>query len=331
MSHAKSEILPLLRELCTGTYSVSASNQLIEDCIRIAKHYLYTKRTNLYKFILNDDVQVIDLAIDAVAPLFCKNANEEILPILKEFQSWQPPIQTEDDALFFLNKVVANRVDQHISHLLKEHDPFFAKIFDSVSYLVRKDEYKKIAYFGRKFIVRSICNEITGKVIDSESFEKLPTSLFQNKKTLFSDILAYLENETEFSPAIPVNGLVNKLKQIASSNFNSQNHQNNLAVTFDIAELVSFGLTSALSKLSVSYVDKGKLSSAESEQFRKTLEDLANDLKDGGINRGLYEYFSLHADGICSKVYQEKYRNILEYLLKVMKSTIREQLIEEKA
>lgn len=329
MSQSKSEILPLFKELFTGTYSVSASNQLIEDCIRIAKHYLYAKRTNLCKFILNDDVQVIDLAIDAVAPLFCKNPDDEFLPILKEFQSWQPPIQTEEDALFFLNRIVASRVDQHISHLLKEHDPFFAKIFDSVNYLIRKGGYKKVSCFGRKYIVQPDCAEINGKTIDQESFENLPFALFQNTKTLLSDIFKYLENETESSPAIPLNALVVRLRSLKANDFLMSETADHASSNIDVDEIVKIGFNCALDKLKVSYYEKGKLTDCEHVTFKKALDDMAGDLKDGGINHGLYDYLEPHMHRLSKQEYQDKYHNILEYLLKVMKNTIREQLTED--
>lgn len=152
-----------------------------------------------------------------------------------------------------MNKVVANRVDQHISHLLKEQDPFFAKIFDSVNYLIRKGGYKKISCFGRRCIVHQECAEINSKVIDQESFENLPFTLFLNIKTLLPDILKYLEMETDFFPAIPINALVTRIRSLNASDFLVIDTINDSSSNIDADEIVKIGYKSALNKLRVSY------------------------------------------------------------------------------
>lgn len=99
---------------------------------------------------------------------------------------------------------------------------------------------------------------------------------------------------------------------------------------FDVEEIVDMGLCQALKKLDDTYWTNGKLSNVERESFAKALRDLAEDLKDGEINRGLYGYLRQHIIGLEKNDYQFKYHNILEYLLKVMKNTIREKLTEER-
>ena len=274
------------------------------------------------------DIRIEDLAISAIAPLFCRESENQVLPIIREFNSWQPPIQTEADALFFLNKVISGRVEQHISYLLKEADPFFAKILDSVNHLIRKGGYKKTHYLGRKYIVHSSCNKLNSKTIDTDDFQNLPFSLFKNRKTILSDILTYLENETNFIPAIPLNSLIVRLRNLNISNFKPQTSTNEVIAAFDADELVNFGLNFTIEKLESSYFSKGKLTGVETDYFKKTLETIANDLRDGGLTRGLYDYFAHQMHGLEKQTYQEKYHNMLEYLVKVMKNTIRERMAE---
>jgi len=326
----KVEILPIIKELSNNSCSQSNLNVLIENSFRISRIYLYAKRLKIYKDINGGVSRFQDLAIDAITPLFCKDSAEQVLPIVREFNSWQPPIKTEDDALYFLNKIISGRVEQHISHLFKEQDPFFAKILDSVNYLIKKGGYKKVGYFGKRYIVQSTCEEIKGKVIDQDLFEKLPSSLFQKRKSFLADIFDYLENETDFFPAIPLNALVIRLRNLNNNNLKIRDNINDTSSNFDINELVSLGLGSALEKLNESYTSKGKLSECESQSFRMALMNMAEDLKDGGVNRGLYDYLKQHLIDLEKDVYQNKYHNILEYLLKVMKNTIREKLTEER-
>jgi hypothetical protein len=319
-------ILPLFSNL-DCQYSIS---QLVEKTYKVALVYLRYNHRKFSRIFAESELTFEETAISAITPLFCKDSAEHGLPIIKEFNSWQPPIKTEDDALYFLNKIISVRVEQHISHLFKEQDPFFAKILDSVNYLVRKGGYKKVSYFGKKYIVHLACEEIKSKVIDQDSFEKLPCSLFQNRKTLLTDIFDCFKNETEFFPAVPLNALVIRLRDLNNNNNKISVSTNDTSTDFDIDEVVNSGLSCALEKLGDSYTSKGKLNECESKNFRLALKDMAEDLKDGGITRGLYEYLNQHITDLEKNVYQNKYHNILEYLLKVMKNTIREKLTEER-
>src|SRR3989304_5565018 len=98
----KVEILPIIKELSNNSCSQSNLNVLIENSFRISRIYLYAKRLKIYKDINGGVSRFQDLAIDAITPLFCKDSAEQVLPIVREFNSWKPPIQTEDDALYFL-------------------------------------------------------------------------------------------------------------------------------------------------------------------------------------------------------------------------------------
>lgn len=152
MIKKKVEILPIIKELSNNSCSQSNLNVLIENSFRISRIYLSAKWLKIYKSINGGEPSFQDLEIEAIIPLFCKEAGEHELPIIREFNSWQPPIKTEDDAFYFLNKIIAGRVEQHISHLFKEQDPFFAKILDSVNYLIKKGGYKKVSHFGKRYI-----------------------------------------------------------------------------------------------------------------------------------------------------------------------------------
>ncbi|NWF89904.1 MAG: hypothetical protein HXY50_10640 [Ignavibacteriaceae bacterium] len=155
----------ILRLLCEPV-DQAAINQLIEQTFKAALSYLHYNHKKISKIYIGEELSLEEVAISAITPLFCKDSQEHSIPIIKEAQSWQPPLRTENEALFFLNSVVGRRLEQHISYMLKEHDPFFAKILDSVNYLIKKNSYKRISYMGRKYIVNNNCDKINGKVID---------------------------------------------------------------------------------------------------------------------------------------------------------------------
>jgi len=315
------EILPFFAS------RVFADNQLqlnlvIEKSYRIALKYLQCHRLKISKILDNEDLTLQELAIDCIAGLFVKENNSDVISIKQTFNHWKPEITTEDDCIYFLNKVVASRVEQHIFKLLKEADPFFSKLLDSVNYLVRTNGFNKIHFLGKTYITETELEKLDRNFISTDEFEKIPTILFQNKKSLLEDLFSYLKNENDFNTAIPLNDLINRLKHINFSDFLVNEFVSNEYKKIEVNEMIDEGLNVAIEKLFSSYVEKGKLDREEGKAFESALREMANDLSDGGINPGLYKYLSPYIIELTEVDYQNKYHNILEYLLKVMKNNI---------
>jgi len=305
-------------------------NHLIDICQKIALSYLHFNYKKVYKFLKNEDLTLDELSIDAIAPLFLKDKHNENISIRNSFINWDPPIKTEDDALYFLNKIVANRVEQYLYSILREEDPFFSKILDSVNYIVKSQGFKKIQSLGKTYIIRNDYKIIDTSFIDHLEFERIPTILFYDKKKLITNLLEYLENQTNFVSAVPLNELIYRLKHINFADFiyvepsDAKNRQ------FEMDELVTLALNSTLKKLNTSYTAKGKLSEEESKSITKALKDMCEDLMNGGINPGLYNYLSPYMKDLNNEMYKQNYHNIIEYLLKSTKAHIAENISGKK-
>ncbi|MDP3831340.1 MAG: hypothetical protein Q8Q47_08725, partial [Ignavibacteriaceae bacterium] len=111
-----------------------------------------------------------ELAIDAIAPLFERNENGELIQLIKAFNNWSPKIEAEEQAIFFLNRLVAKSTEKYASELLRQSDPFFSKILDSVNYLINKNGYIKKLIIGTTYIVENANTIKIGALPDSLSF-----------------------------------------------------------------------------------------------------------------------------------------------------------------
>jgi len=300
-------------------------NPGIERSFKIAAQYLRSIHQRVCKLLNYNESTIEDLAIDSVAPLFLKNGGFE-LPVIRAFNNWQPPIKTDEEFTFFLNKVVANRVEQHITQLLKEADPLFATLLNSVSYLIRKNGHAKTKYLGKVYIIETGTKKITGKVIDQDSFNLIPASHFSEDKSLLKNLFFYLKTETEFYPAIPLNAFVYRFKELKSSGYAFSEMTESPERTYELNEFVRKGLIAVEGKLRATYVAYNKLSKKEAQKFFKALKDISEDLLNGGVKPGLYEYLKPHFDDLTIEVYKKKYHYILEYLFKIMRSTIADEL-----
>ncbi|MGQ9644688.1 MAG: hypothetical protein ACUVT3_12590 [Ignavibacterium sp.] len=116
------------------------------------------------------------------------------------------------------------------------------------------------------------------------------------------------------------------MKEIESSSFELSEITSDYLEQRNVDSIIELALRNTLLTLHKSYKDKNKCDSDEIELFEKALRDIAFDLKDGGVNPGLYKYLIVHKPDITQDIYAKKYRNMLEYLFKILKQNIAEKI-----
>jgi hypothetical protein len=272
-----------------------------------------------------EDSTLQELAIDAIAPLFERNENGELIQLIKAFNTWTPKIETEEQAIFFLNRLVAKSTEKYASELLRQSDPFFSKILDSVNYLINKNGYIKKFIIGTIYIVENANTIKIGALPDRGFISELPIELFIDNRNAISKIFEYIKSNSDKTPAIPLNALVMRIKQINASNFVITDSVSN-GNESEIDSIVNKALDATFTKMQVSYINKGKLEENEAKRIKKAIEGIMYDLRDGGINSGLHKYFLEQFPELNFDDYQSKYQNIFEYLFKVLKKEIADQL-----
>lgn len=317
------EILSLLSNLNNCTL---ARNKLIEVSYKIALTYLKYNFRRVKKILNSEEITPKELALDSIASLFESDEQNRFIVIEDAIKRWNPPINSEKEAEFFLTKLVESKIEQHISLLLRQSDPFFSRLLDRINYQIKKKGFKKKHFLGNAYIVSTETDSISGCVIKEDDFNAIPISIFRRKENLLENIFNYLEKETDFALAIPLNLLIFRLKEIESSSFEVSEITSDYLEQRNVDSIVELALSNTLLKLQKSYKDKNKCDSDEIELFEKALRDIAFDLKDGGVSPGLYKYLVVHKPDITQDIYAEKYRNMLEYLFKILKQNIAEKI-----
>lgn len=318
------EILPLLM----NPDCPKSRRQLIELSYKIALSYITFNHRRVKKILISEEITPKEFALEAIAPLFEPDEKNRFILIEKTLKQWFPPVTNENEAQFFLNKLVQMKTEQHISKLLRQADPFFSRLLDKLNYHIKKNGYKKLRYLGTVYIVPSECDEIRGRIIREDEFNQIPRSLFNFNNKILQKIFDYIEQNTEFVNALPLNLLILRIKDAEISSFESQDSSANFIEESNVEKVLENALRITLSKLNESYFNKGKLNSEEILIFEKTLVDILRDMKDGGVNPGLCKYLMANDNRITIELYEKKYRNILEYIYKVLKQNIAAQLRE---
>lgn len=316
----------LLNILRNSNPSQGELSKLVEICLKISIQYLHFTHKKLHRLIYSDEMRIEDIAIDAISSLFIPEQQNDTMVIIQTAKKWESKIKTEDDALYFINKIVSKRTEQHICFLLKESDPIFSRILDTIKYRIKKKGYQKVHHLGTNYIIESEYDNKSKNWINIDEFNNLPSSLFNSYNNLFNDLFTFLREETNYFPAIPLNALVMKLKELRLSLYIQKEIEDSFEDTMDINTILNYAYTETSLKIDNTYKIKGKLNDDDIEAMKLALKDILNDLKDGGINPGLYKYLSVHKSDLTLDEYYDRYHNILEYLAKVMRNKIAEKL-----
>lgn len=120
-------VLAILKSICENKASRYEVNHLIELSQSFAYSYIKYRYKNLNKVLMAEDLTLQELAIDSIAPLFERDESGLFIKLIKAFNEWEPKIESEDQATFFLNRVTAKSTEKYVSELLRQSDPFFFK------------------------------------------------------------------------------------------------------------------------------------------------------------------------------------------------------------
>lgn len=320
-------LLESFKKLKSNSFNDEDINQLAEYCISVAFRYLKSKKKKKYFNLGEEGLSLEDMAVDAVVPLFVKAGNGK-LGLVNSLENWVGEIESESDADFFLNRVVWNRAEQAIAISLKERDPFFAKISDTINTCVRNNEFRKLTFLGTFYIVRQNIKELEANLIPSSEFNLIPLRFFAKKQVkLLNDLLDYISKDGKWFPAIPFNLLIKRIKELHSKNFvGTSEAEMNITEELNIAEILSETKTELSNNIRIKYLEKGKLSEYECGAIARAFDNIIVDMKNGGMSEGLFGYLKTEMKELSNEEFYKNYHGIMNYLLKDFKKDVTEKL-----
>ncbi len=317
----------IFKKVSTSDLSRKEINYLIEISYRISISFLKTKFKNKIIFINDDERTLEDIAMRSIISLFTINTNGQI-GIARSLEKWNDNLETEADCMYFLSRIVWRRVDQTIIKILKERDPIFEKILKTLNVCINNTELKKIRYFGTVLILETKNANFCKEIINEEDFNLLPEKLFGYKQSeLFRNIFEYLENNSKFHPAIPLNMLIKRVKSFyLSNNIEYSVVTENSYHEISLKEIVEDSLSNLKEKLDIYYVSKNKLCSDDAEKIYAAFNIISKDMLNGGMHDSLYCYLKDFDKSLTRETFYSKYHPIMNYLLTLLKNNITEKI-----
>ncbi|MCB0748381.1 MAG: hypothetical protein KDC90_13045 [Ignavibacteriae bacterium] len=315
--------LLLLKKIQQDTITQAELKTIIEFCFNTSASILHNYyKTKIDKKNYSKEF-VDDLAIDAIVPLFIKNKSG-VLGIKRAMDNWSDQIADDADAEFFISRLIWKRTDQAITNMLKEQDPIFNKILKTLNICITTSNIKKIRYLGTVYVVENQTEVLDGNLIKNENFKNIPNDLFGYKQViLFEKLFDYLKRETHFTPAIPLNLMIKRVKEYyIQKHFHSKSvhaEQDNIFLYDDIVQI---GLNSIKEQLDTYYVPNYRLNENDAELIMSSFKNISEDLLNGGMNGSLYDYLKSQNVSLSSEKFYSDYHSIMNYLFNNFKKQI---------
>lgn len=313
-------VFETLNRIFSGKISQLELNRFIEFCCQVAHCYVLAEKDKLTYRLKDDSLNTFDIAVRAVSPFFLVNKDGEFGSLRKAFQNWSPKIEEENNATFFLNKIIQKKTKQLIGDVYKESNPFFNKTLDSILYYLSVYKLNKTQLREQVYITKKGFNRTNFSSISQEEFKQIPISCFTEDKKMFDNLFKLLAKR-KYSQAIPLYMLAWRLVEIKRELFEIPTEEDAGFLSRQIAdEILELGLEHTLKKLEDSYLKKKKIKQREFNIYSSALRDIVEDLKYGAGKKKLIEYLRPYVKkNLSVEEFDDNYRNTFEYLEKLFK------------
>jgi hypothetical protein len=279
---------------------------------------------------IHDEALTVSCAFSSISDLFCINRHTGKIGMESAMENWYSPLENDDDAFFFLNTVIISRAEQRVTQVLRDRSPEFAKIMRRIRYLSQISGFVKHSFLGQNFLMKRSSGQISAPLIGHHEFSKLPSSLINiEDKNILDNIAGFLQKETEFFPAIPLNYLVKRcVAEVAVKMPMNFDHYPDETSYLYLQQIVEMSLEPVIAIINRYVADK-KITPDEAMMLIDVMTDVGNDLIEFGEKGLIIDYVKKYLPNRSKWALKKKYGNQLKYLYNIFKKHIATNIAKE--
>jgi hypothetical protein len=155
--------LPLRENLLAvlgGAYTSKQLNGLINLCVALATELLCRKSTSR-KLSSLQGLNEKDLAYDAIADLFQRDAQGNFIQLDAYFSGFDLQTISDEELLIALRRLVYSRVNQALFRMYHDIDPAFARILRNIKLAIETmKQFDEFDRFGEPSIAPALCDTL---------------------------------------------------------------------------------------------------------------------------------------------------------------------------
>lgn len=304
--------MPIIASLCNVAVNEQKIALVVYLFIDIAKRYLMMR--NLSRMIFTTDNELHDIAVDAVAGLFRRDANGKFTLLQRYFSNEQ------NRNIIGIVRIVRRKVDQELVRIFHERNQHVAGIYRNINVAVSMNP--RLAFMkihGKKIIFRHNVKPLHKGHIPIELLEREYRCRFRVTDHFGACIEKMLDIVDEYDEYANYVALDTAASLIRRNNYKAifddraTYRYSSIEDTSDIDKALETVFTDISGRIDVA-LNENRIDRTKAELFRLAIADYIGDLKHGSpCSQRLY--LERYVPGLTTDKYRKEYRIQFEYLV----------------
>lgn len=326
--------------LLAGACTPREVRELVQRCYDLALPVI-RKKISLGKLNLEAmGLTEADVVYDCLADLFQRNDGDGFFEIRNFFDRHLPNAEncSDQELLIALRFLVVGSVNNNIVRLYGEADPALRKILRNLKIALDRSRYfDRITRFNETYLVPAGIDTLLHRPPIPLDFLKQEFSrvvfLDDSVPEMLTKLHSTICGQEEYQRAVPLVLCAILFKEVYSLGWQAQQEAETVQQDVETAEsdvrrIVDDVCKGLQADMSPGYVQSGKCSQKTFEDYIQALRNiLLNEFGANGTEKKSYfDCLQLQAPGLTKAGYMQHHRTIMEYLAKIAKERVKEEL-----
>ncbi len=319
-----------------GTFDRQQISRFIALCHAMAQTKLERKFSlgQLHSSIIG--LPISDLAMDCIADLFRMDEDGTPVRIHAYFSGVDIRTLPHEQLMILVSRLVFSSVNSSLFRVYNEADPALGRIIRNIKLCLGSlGIYTESERFGDTILTPTLANPLTERPpLDRESLGRVMQYLDlanDTVPTMLSGLSFFLRGQSEYARSVPLTMVALAFRDYLSSLNPSTRDATNEAETTLAHQDRDLVLRHAVERLRKrmrgTYVGFDELTEEEFDMlFAVVAEFLQKEAEGPTVNRSLFGTLAERVPGMNEEVYLKRYRNVLEYLLRLARKETRDAL-----
>ena len=330
----------LIERAMLGTASEAEVTELAKFAYTIAatrlKQLISSGRLHIQSF----NVPLDGIAFDCIAELFERDGDGVFVELASCFEGKRSTENLSDEeVLQCFRQAVFMSIDDGIYRIYRENDPILGRIIRNLKLALQKEpQLSTVSRFGQVHICVNGHHDMLDHLpmYPHHELEQRLTELLRAGESSVSaihSVAMLLCTEDQYRRIIPLVDVAVVLKRIATRNelpVSSLSMVNESLFEEDITSIVDRAGSVAMEKLRKRYVDPGKMTRETFEQYAAAIHNILKDtfIRNDGSELSQAEYLQRSIQGLSVEAYRASHRSAFEYMVRVAKRMVQQELRE---
>jgi len=329
----------VLKSILSGAYTPLDVHEFVHLCYSLALPLIRKKissgKLSSYHLGLNET----DIVYDCLADLFRRDEQGRFVKIHSFFQSegLDPATAREEELIITLRRLVFLKVNNNIIRIYSEADPTLGKVLRNIKLANQKERlFEEIHRFGETYLLPRAIDPLANRPpFPHDTLEQQFIGVVLAHDTLLAmlkKLHRIVTEQHDYQRAIPLVPAALMVKKVYVLGWESQDYERPVAeANLQYEEILGTAervCGTVKEKMYSTYVKRKKYPEAVLTDYMNAVREIVVQEFSGQLvtDASYFEILKTHMPRLTKREYANRHRTALEYLAKVAKKAMKEEL-----